>query len=195
MTFFSILVPFASFLATTVIGLGIWRYQLIAQRKYQIADEALAAADQAVVDITSIRRAISDARLDVERHPDAIPVQPWAATSARLQEASPHFENFVTAMKSVERHFGKEAAKPFHELKVIYDRICEAQNGLYFRGAPQRMYPTPEDVRQLEDWKRTVEDQGNADPITLKADIAQKAINERFRKHLHPNILRLFLPV
>jgi len=144
MMFLPFVIPLVGFCCATVLGLGIWRYQLIARRKYQVAEQALTVAHQAVADIHAIRRAVSDSHRDEEQYPDAIHVQPWLAINSRVQASSANFENLRTTLRLVTMHFGDSAATPFWNLDNIYNKICTAQMDVYWKSKPEKMYPTPE---------------------------------------------------
>jgi hypothetical protein len=44
-------------IATVLVGLAVWRYQMIGKRRYDVAEEVLVAAHAAVASLHLIRRA------------------------------------------------------------------------------------------------------------------------------------------
>lgn len=49
--------PYLVSLLTTIVGLGVWRYQLVAKRRYEVVERALIADDEAVGALTYIQEA------------------------------------------------------------------------------------------------------------------------------------------
>ena len=74
-----------SLIATTIVGLGIWRYQLIAARRYNVVKQALTAADRTVSDRHHIRRARSDADAFAAVNPDSLTNIPWHGSQIRIE--------------------------------------------------------------------------------------------------------------
>jgi hypothetical protein len=181
-------------LAAAIVGLGIWRYQLIAKRRYEIAEQALTVVNAAVIALYRIRRAKADSEAIASLNPEGLNAEPWMATQFALQGSDADFTNLDSASKLIAMHFGDKTAQPFLDLQEIHRDMWAAQRGLYHRRPAQRVYPTPDEKRQLDEWKRALSQQADDDVITQRIDALDRTIKSRFAKHLRPSIWRLFLP-
>lgn len=188
-----VLTPLSA-LATVIVGLGIWRYQLIAARRYNVVEQALTAANQAVSDLHYIRRARSDADAFAAMNPDSLRHTPWYESQTRIQGADENFRNLSQAAKAIELHFGQRKSESFDELTKIYNSLITAQGYIYFRWPAAEKVYTKAEKDQIRDYEKILSCQGDGDPITSKIDMIDKNLKRNFWKYIRPNILRLFLP-
>jgi hypothetical protein len=191
---FSLVIPYVGAIVTAVVALGFWQYQLIAKRRYEVVEAALATVGEAAQALHYIRRAEADAKEAAALHPEGLRPYAWLAAHARIQETEAVFRNLGSSSKLVAMHFGDGATTTFTELQNIHREICDAQNSLYFRRPEEKLYPTPEHQANVELWKSTLTASENNDPITQRIDAVERRIKGQFGKYLRPNALRLFIP-
>lgn len=178
-----------------VAGLGLWQYQLIAKRRYEIVEQALTAVGLAVQALHQIRRTKKDVvDLAVQRNPKLPPPDLWLATHERLQDNAGVFENLDTVGRAIEMHFGKDAATLFRRLSSVHARLWEAQSGYWYRSDAEKVLPTDEQARQRDAWKAYLYAQASGDAVTLEIDIIDAGIKKAFGAYLRPNFWRLFFP-
>jgi hypothetical protein len=186
--------PFLVSLVTTFIGLGIWRYQLVAKRRFEVVERALIGADDAVRALSSIREAESDAAKTATVMPDSPRPAPWMATLQRIQEHAEIFEELRVVARLVSMHFGEAFGRDFLELLRIHDELRDAHAALLYRGYAERLYPSVSYEEGSCTWKSVVSSNGESDRVATQiADIADR-ISERFAKYMRPTLFRYFLP-
>jgi hypothetical protein len=190
----SAIIPYLGTALAAVFALGMWQYQLITRRRYEVVEHALTAVGDAVQALHCVRRAEIDAKAEAEQHPDGLRPSPWHATYARIQGADTVFQNLRASTKSIAMHFGDSATAKFKELQAIHDKICAAQIGLYFRRTEEKIFPTPEQNARVEALKLTLSAQDENDPLTQQIDEIERGIQKQFSKYLRPSALRLFIP-
>jgi hypothetical protein len=193
-TWLLFLAPLFGSLGATILGLGVWRYQLIAQRRYQVAEQALLMTDKLISAINSIRSATSQSIEEGQRNPDGIPFQPWIAVSQQIQSSETYFEDFKSISNTILLHFGESTAKPFHEIRDTYQRICKAHVDIYYRSTSDRMYPTEDSKNKAQLRKEIIEDQGVNDPISSNIKLNHEKIRILLGRHIRPSYWRLFIP-
>jgi hypothetical protein len=187
--------PYLVSLLTTVVGLGIWRYQLVAKRRYEVVERALVAADDAVGALTYIREAENDAAKAEAVAPDGLRSPPWMPTYERIQEHVATFKELGAVARLVTMHFGEPFGREFAELIRLYKEICDAHAALLHRGYAERLYPTVSYEEGSGVWKSVVSSNGEGDRVASQvADIGER-ISARFAKYMRPSVLSHFLPI
>ena len=176
-------------LVTVVLGLGVWRYQLIEKRRYEIAEQALTVASKVAASLHQVRRAEADADALILLHPEMIRAAPWYATYMQLQGSEAEAQSFSDAVKGVAMHFGNEAAAPLSQLQALRARVASAHSRLFYQS--EKAAPT---ARQLDEWKCVVSQGGDDDPIARQIDELDKKIQKQFDKYLRPSFWGLLLP-
>ena len=187
-----LIVPFGWLLAA-VGGLGVWRYQLISKRRYEIAEQALTAGEAAAMGLHYIRQTEADA-LSPENETAEFRPDLFVLRQGRFQQTETSFSALDQASKAIAMHFGNDGAKPFCELQSVQKSLIAAHLELYRKGPAERLYPTTEQRDRWEQSKRTLSIQGADDPITRRIDDSCALIRHRFGKYLRPPLWRLFLP-
>ena len=187
--------PYLAWLLTTVVGLGIWRYQLVAKRRYEVVERALIAADDAVGALTYIRAAENDAEKAAAVAPDGLRAPPWMPTYQRIQEHVATFQELRAVARLVTMHFGESFGREFADLIRVHQEICDAHVALLHRGYAERLYPTVSYDEGFGAWKSVVSSNGESDRVASQvADIGER-ISARFGKYMRPSVLSHFLPV
>ena len=186
--------PYLWAVLTTAIGLGMWQYQLIAKRRYEVVEHALTIVGEAAQALHSVRRAEADALTWINIRQESFRPDVMLAIQSRIQQSAATFQELEAVAKSIGMHFGEDAAKSFVNLVALYTRICEAQSGLYFRGGAEKIYPTGEQTEQVAAWKKTLSVQEQGDAMTQEINDTERRIVIVFTKYLRPSIWRLFIP-
>lgn len=187
------LTPYILALITWVIALGMWQYQLITKRRYEIAEQALSAAGKAVSSLHHIRNAKIDMEIETEElgHKSQ---ETWLVTQQRLQDADAIFSHLRTCVQFVEMHFGSEATRQFDELSRVYSDMCIAQKKIHFRSPALKMYPSDDFQSRLQSWKDLLISEAAPDPTFEKINSIHQNIVNRYQKYLRPSLFRLFVP-
>jgi hypothetical protein len=181
-------------LITTAIGLAMWQYQLIAKRRYDVAETALTIAARAVQALHNIRQAEASVEMAKRLSPQGPPPELWLARQTRIQESAEVFSELESASKLVAMHFGQLAATSFRDLAGVYAVICDAQTSLYYRSDAERMYPRDEQTQRLAQTNAVLNAQERDDSIAQNIEETENRINAQFSGYLRPNAWRLFLP-
>lgn len=187
--------PYLVSLVTTAIGLGIWRYQLMAKRRFEVIERALIGADDAVRALHHIRDAESDAAKMARIVVDSPRPDRWLSTYQRIQEHSVTFEELQAITRLVTMHFGEDSGREFTKLLQLHKQICDAHAALYHRGYAEKLYPSVPYEQGVEEWKSVVSSDGENDRLTTQITDIGKKISERFAKYMRPTGLSLFLPI
>jgi len=191
---FSDLLPYIVSTLTTVIGLGIWRYQLIEKRRYEIAERALIGADEAAQAISYIRQSEVDADEMAKVHPNGLRPEKWLLTLQRIQEHSQTFEELRKITKLITMHFGDAAAQPLLDLMSIHGKICNAHAALFYRGDAENLYPSVTYEQGVEGWKKIVTFQDDGDIVVDEINDLERKLSAYFSKYLQPSVFRIFSP-
>jgi hypothetical protein len=187
--------PYLVSLLTTVVGLGIWRYQLVAKRRYEVIERALIAADDAVGALTYIREAENDAAKAAAVAPVSPRFSPWMPTYQRIQEHVATFQELRAVARLVTMHFGEPFGREFTDLLRVHKEICDAHAALFHRGYAERLYPTVSYEEGSGAWKSVVSSNGESDRVANRvADIGER-ISARFAKYMRPSVLSHFHPI
>jgi len=187
--------PYLVSLLTTVVGLGIWRYQLVAKRRYEVVERALVAADDAVAALTYIREAENDAAKAAAASPDSPRLSPWMPTYQRIQEHAAPFQELRAVARLVTMHFGEPFGREFSDLLRVHKEVCDAHAALFHRGYAERLYPTVSYEDGFGAWKSLVSSNGESDTVATEvADIGER-ISARFARYMRPSVLSHFLPI
>lgn len=192
--FLTVLGTLVTAAATWIFSLGMWRYQLIAKRRYEVVEQALTIVDSAARNLHFIRRAKSDSEALTLSNPQILKEQPLFATQTRLAGTARSFDDLDNAVKSISLHFGESAAKPLIDLLAIYQNLSAAYMELYHRSAAEKLYSTQGQRDQAMAWKQMLEYQGQDDPLSRQIDQIHTLVRQRFGKHLRPNVWDMFLP-
>ena len=188
---FQAFLPYLGAVLTTVIGLGMWQYQLITKRRYEIVEHALTIAGEAAHALHYIRQAEAGVLAVIQMHPQDPHPELWFTSQGRIQESAPTFQELEAVAKSIAMHFGEDAAQSFIELWAFYTKMGEAQMGLYFRSDAGKVYPTDEQTEQLGMWEKTLNAQDQDDTMTREINETEKRIEAGFTKYLRPSLWRL----
>ncbi|WP_186055605.1 hypothetical protein [Burkholderia gladioli] len=187
--------PYLVSLLTTVLGLGIWRYQLVAKRRYEVVERALIAADEAVGALTYIRDAENDAEKAAAVAPDSLRLAPWMPTYQRIQEHAATFQELRAVARLVTMHFGEPSGREFSELLQVHQEICDAHAALLHCGYAERLYPSVSYEDGSRVWKSVVSLTGESDRVANQvADIGER-ISARFARYMRPSFLSHLLPI
>ncbi|CAK0115264.1 hypothetical protein [Burkholderia pseudomallei] len=181
-------------LITTAIGLAMWQYQLIAKRRYDVAEHALTVAGKAAQALRHIRQAEASVEMAKRLNPQGPPLELWLARQTRIQESEEVFSELEAVSKLVAMHFGQAAATSFRDLAGVYAVICEAQTSLYYRGDAEKMYPSDEQTQRLAQTNAVLNAQERDDSIAQNIEETENRIDAQFSGYLRPNAWRLFLP-
>jgi hypothetical protein len=187
--------PYLVSLVTTFVGLGIWRYQLIAKRRYEIVERALIAADEAVGALTDIREAENDAAKAAAVMPDSPRYAPWMATNQRIQEHVATFQELRVVARLVTMHFGESFGREFSDLLSVHKEVCDAHAALFHRGYAERLYPTVSYEEGSGAWKAVVSANDESDKVATRVADIEKRISARFVKYMRPSLLSHLLPI
>jgi len=178
-----------------VAGLGLWQYQLIAKRRYEVVEQALTAVGLAVQALHYIRRTKQDVvDPSVQRNPGLPPPDLFLATQGRLQDNSGVFENLDLASRAIEMHFGNDAATLFRRLSSVHTRLWEAQTGFWLRSDAEELYPTDDLAGQRDAWKAYLYAQESGDAVAQEIKAIDTGIKKAFGAYLRPSFWRLFFP-
>jgi hypothetical protein len=191
---FQAFLPYIGAVLTTVIALGMWQYQLITKRRYEVVEHALTIAGEAAHALHYIRQAEAGVRALTQMNPQGPHPELWLTSQSRIQESAPTFQELEAVAKSIAMHFGEDAAQSFIALSAFYTKMGEAQTGLYFRSDARNVYPTDEQAEQLDMWKKTLNAQDQDDIMTREINETEKRIKAGFTKYLRPSLWRLFVP-
>lgn len=187
--------PYLVSLLTTFIGLGIWRYQLVAKRRYEVVERALIAADEAIGALVYIREAENDMAKAAAMAPGSPRPDPWMPTYQRIQEREDTFQELRAATRLVTMHFGEPSGRDFSDLLQVHKKVCEAHAALFHRGAAEQLYPSASDKENSEAWKGVVISNGENDKVAREVADIEERISARFAKYLRPSLLSHLLPI
>jgi len=187
-------IPYIGTAAATVFGLGMWQYQLITKRRYEVVEQALTVVGVAARKLHYIRAADMDAKEQARRQPGFIQSNPWGTTYPRIQETISAFQDLDATGRAIAMHFGESAAAEIKELEGIYGRVCAAQSSLYFMRPAEKRYATPDHTVSVAEWQATLNAQPDGDQISREIDAVDGRIRSRFQRYLRPSIFRLFVP-
>lgn len=187
--------PYVVSLITTVAGLGIWRYQLVAKRRYEVVERALIAADDAIEALTYIREAENDAAKAAMAVPESLRFAPWIPTYQRIQEHGATFHELRAAARLVTMHFGEPFGGEFSELLEVHKQLCDAHAALLHRGYAERLYPSVRYNDGYETWKSVVSANGESDRLAHKIVDIGGRISQRFVRYMRPSVLSHLLPI
>lgn len=186
--------PYLVSLVTTAIGLSIWRYQLVAKRRYEVIERVLVGADEAVRALHYIREAERDAEKVATLEPNGPRLAPWMSTYQRIQEHPATFDELRAVTRLIKMHFGEAFGREFVDLLQIYKEICDAHAALFHRGYAERLYPSVSFEKGAGAWRSVVSSSGEGDRVANQiADIGTR-ISSRFAKYMRPTLLHLLLP-
>lgn len=130
MKIFGYLVTPLATLFSLILGLAAWRFQLIEKRRYEIAEQALTAAEAAVDALKFARSRITFAGEGLTRKAD--PGESESETKAknfcfvpveRLKNSNDTFKEVFRLQALCEFHFGPEAKGPFSEVISVHEEI------------------------------------------------------------------------
>jgi hypothetical protein len=118
-----------------IFGLFVWRMQLVAKRRFELAEEALVAVFSVVYALESIRGPFSWAGEGGSRKagPNETPKQKEDLDHAFVpwERMATHADKFTALEKSallIETHFGEEVPKQMRVLLIARARIGNASN-------------------------------------------------------------------
>lgn len=181
-------------LITTAIGLAMWQYQLIAKRRYDVAEHALTVAGKAVQAFHHIRQAEASVEMTKRLSPQGPFPELWLVRQTRIQESAEIFSELEAASKLVAMHFGESATTSFRNLAAFYTAICEAQTDMYFRSNAEKMYPSDEQTQRLAQANAVLSAQERDDTVAQNIEEIENRIDAQFSGYLRPSAWRLFLP-
>jgi hypothetical protein len=187
-------VPYIGTAATSAFALGMWQYQLIAKRRYEVVEQALTAVGEATRKLHYIRAADMDAKEQAKRQPGFIPSSPFGTTYPRIEETASVFHELDAAGRAIAIHFGERAAAGIRELATIYGRVCGAQAAIYFIRPEEKLYPGPGQEALVAEWKTTLNAQPGGDEISREIDAAARQVEAEFKNYLRPGFWRFFIP-
>ncbi|WP_206742294.1 hypothetical protein [Burkholderia gladioli] len=170
-------VPYLVSLLTTVIGLGMWRYQLFAKRRFEVVERALIAADDAVDALTYIREGENDAAKAAAVSPDHTGFSAWMPTYQRIQEHVATFQELRAVARLVRMHFGEPFGSAFVDLLRIHTEICNAHAALFHRGYAERLYPSVSYEEGSAVWKSVVTSSAESDRVADRISDIDKRIS------------------
>jgi hypothetical protein len=165
--------PFILFVLGVVLGVVIWRLQLGAKRRFELAEQALMAFQRASDGLSRMRDPfISTGELAAAKVPkdddeseEAVywrrrvgerekeRVRLFNMYVARADAAAPAFGDLRAAQILVDIHFGRAAADAVHVLFRARDQVYQAVNGLHgaARFDPDHERATPQQIQQHRD--------------------------------------------
>jgi len=196
------------YVIATVVGLAIWRYQMIAKRQYEIAEQVLQAANAAAQAIRSARLRpndeklimlpISDVSTDKEEKSTVQRLrEKYALPAKRLDGSMQAFTDLAKMQGLCEMHHGVEAAQPFSEFFDVRTQIRSVAITLISltnRGSV-RYQRTPEEQQTFNSGMRVLYyHDDRPDPISQRIDVAHAKIKERYGKFLRPSRISMFFP-
>ena len=187
--------PYLVSLLTTVLGLGIWRYQLVAKRRYEVVERALIAVDEAVGALTYIRDAENDAAKAAAAAPDSLKLASWMPTYQRIQEHVATFQELRAVARLVTMHFGEPFGREFSDLLQVHKEICDAHAALLHRGYAERLYPSVSYEEGSRAWKSVVSSNGESDSVANQVADIRERISARFARYMRPSVLSHLLPI
>jgi hypothetical protein len=198
----------ASYVVATIVGLAIWRYQMIAKRQYEIAEQVLQAANAAAQAIRSARLRPNDEKLTMLPISDASTEKEEKSTVQRLREkyalpakrldgSMQAFTDLAKMQGLCEMHHGVDAAQPFSEFFDVRTQIRSVAITLISltnRGSI-RYQRTPEEQQTFNAGMRVLYyHEDRPDPISQRIDAAHAKLKERYGKYLRPSRLSMFFP-
>lgn len=187
--------PYLVSLITMFAGLGIWRYQLIAARRYEVIESALIAADDAVEALTQIREAENDMEWHVDWVPGSVPTASWMSTSQRIQQYESTYQDLRASTRLVTLHCGESFGREFSALLYVYERVINAHAALLFPGYAQRLDPTVSYAEGSVEWAGLVRSAGKSDSVAREIAEIKTRISARGKKYMRPSFQNYFLPL
>ncbi len=182
--------PYLVSLFTTVVGLVIWRYQLIAARRYEVVERAIIAAEDAASALTEIREAENDMEKDARVMSGSVRLAAWMATYQAIQQHESTFQELRAATRLVTMHLGEAAGSSFSNLLTLHKDVCNASGALLFRGRAERLFPTVSYEQGVVEWKRLVRSTSEGDPVAPQIADNMRKISQLGEQYLRPSIAR-----
>ncbi|RVT91460.1 hypothetical protein EOD42_22655 [Rhodovarius crocodyli] len=189
----ALLLNLGAFLISGALAVAWWRCQLVAKRRYEVAEQLLIAADAAANGLRNVRQSRAD-DLDAARiHPNGFSPSPWQTSTNRLQEADELIKKLRQATTLAEFHFGSQLTEALRDLIAIYRTLVDANRQLYFDHPANKMYPDPEHTARRAEWEAAI-DALKGDKPDLQITAAMKEATETFGPLLRPALLNYLLP-
>jgi len=138
---FQAFLPYLGAVLTTVIALGMWQYQLITKRRYEVVEHALTIAGEAAHALHYIRQAEAGVRALTQMNPQGPHPEWWLTRQSRIQESAPTFQELQAVAKSIAMNFGEGAAQSFIALSAFYIKMGEAQTVYIFAAMHETCIP------------------------------------------------------
>jgi hypothetical protein len=199
------LTPFILF----VLGVVLWRLQLVAKRKFEVAEQALTAFSKAADGLSILRNPMiwgtESASVEVPEDisaEDQKRVRTYNVYAARSQSIGGAFAELRTAQILVDLHLGAAVAKPMEVLITARGQVAGAVAALY---AGPRFDPEGADPKLVIDHRnfevsmrrRTAEHRGkdgkpdDTDEMSQQVDAARAELEAACRPFLdHPPWLK-----
>lgn len=116
------------------LGLFVWHRQLIAKRRFEVAEHAMTVYDRAAEALKRIRRSFVDqselyevlAAVDQMPEPRRDRLPQWRVFTARTDKLSEAFDAIRPAQLLCELHVSSDASQALGELLTLRDRVLTA---------------------------------------------------------------------
>jgi len=174
-------------LIPALLGLGLWRVQLIEKRRYEIAEQLVQVVTRVVGALRYVRDPAGQAGEGGTRKPELNETEEQTMARnglfipiERLNKHAQTFRELLDAQVLCEMHFGAEHVKPFERLFAVRREVLFA--------AMKELHGRPEDITQ-----DTVYGIGE-DKIAEKIDAALDDIKRLAQSRLRPHWITLLLP-
>jgi hypothetical protein len=180
---------FAAYIAYR--GLERWRAETIGKRRVELAEEVLADFYHAREVILAVRLPASFGnegstrkKAEWETENDTSNLNSYFATLERLDNRSEFFAGLNARQYRFFAHFGRDAAKPYADLRKIYSDIVVAARMLIsaYRRGNEGSLP-----QNREKWEATIWWTGENDPIAARLDHVIEAIEATCRPAIQEN--------
>lgn len=189
-------------IVTTVFGLGLWRYQMIGKRRYEVAEQVLQATGKVVSALRFARGRVAfagegktrplepnETKYETERRNALyVPIE-------RLVKNTSVFDDLAKLVDLCAAHFGEDAAKPLSTLLSVQVQIAQTAYLLIDMTEDHELH-TKEERETMRDLRQKLYDH-NDDPenaITKQIETAHAEIKRVYVPYLRPGWLKLFLP-
>lgn len=160
-------------------GLNAWRAETVGRRKAELAEEVLAGFYHTRDILTWARFPLSDADQDeTAQGKDELNKSDILAPVGRLTQESQVFSELGASRYRFMAYFGEEAARPFDEVRAVYNEIVDSARSL----ARSHGQETVESEQERDRWEAAIgRGETGGDALRKRLDHAVKAVEQTCR--------------
>lgn len=164
---------------------GVWRKQLVAKRRQEVAEEALLAAYNFEKALERIRWAVIPNQEAVDDNGErSDKLGTYYAVRRRIEKAKPELEALDRAVLLVDAHFGRHVSRPLRDLQLMLDRVYSANSRLAAYEAEGKEMPDHSVFMRLKRDRTCLDTPEFPDEISRKANAAMHLAEANLKKHL-----------